>query len=91
MSGKAFSKTPQALPVKAKRKNPKDKLESYTLCHFGRDGISRILKLKAKSQKAALRKFNIFVNSLDLCLSEASDEELLNFIEQNPIDDGGEP
>ena len=91
MSGKGFSKTPQTLPVKAKRKKPKDKLESYTLCHVGRDGISRILELKARSHKEALRKFNIFVGLLDLRLSGASDEELLNFIEQNTIDDGGEP
>jgi len=91
MSGKGFSKTLQALPVKAKRKKPKDKLQSFTLCHFGRDGISRILELKAKSQREALRKFNIFVGLLDLRLSGASDEEFLKFIEQNPIDDGGEP
>jgi len=58
MSGKGFGRTLQALPVKAKRKKPKDKLESYTLCHVGRDGISRILELKARSHKEALRKFN---------------------------------
>ena len=91
MSGKGFSKAAQALPVKAKRKKPKDKLQSYTLCHFGRDGVSRILKLKAKSQKEALRKFNIFVDVLDLCLSEASDEEILSFMEANPIDTGAKP
>ena len=85
MSPRGFGKSPQALPVRAK-----DKLESYTLCHLGKDGVFRSLKLKAKSQKEALRKFSIFIDTLNLCLSDATDEEILNFLDQNPIDDGGE-
>ena len=87
MDSKGFGKT-QAL--KPKGKKAKGKLESYTLCHFGRDGVFRTLKLKAKSQKEALRKFSIFIDTLNLCLSDATDEEILNFLDQNPIDDGGE-
>ena len=90
MTGKGFAKASQALTVKPKGKKPKHKLESYTLCHLGKDGVFRTLELKAKSQSEALRKFNIFLDVLELCLAEAPDEEILNFIEQNPIDDGGE-
>ena len=91
MSPRGFGKSPQALPVRAKgKKAAKDKLESYTLCHLGKDGVFRSLKLKAKSQKEALRKFNIFLDVLELCLAEAPDEEILSFIQRNPINDGGE-
>jgi exonuclease V gamma subunit len=77
-------------PSKGKQK-AKDKLETYTLCHFGRDGVFRVLNLAAKSDEEATRKFNAFLDVLDLCLSQASDEEILSFIEENPIDDGVEP
>jgi hypothetical protein len=91
MSRRGFGKSPQALPIRAKgKKAAKDKLESYTLCHLGKDGVFRTLKLKAKSQKEALRKFSIFINTLNLCLSGATDEEILSFLDQNPINDGGE-
>ena len=91
MTGRGFAKPSQALPVRAKgKKAAKDKLESYTLCHLGKDGVFRTLKLKAKSQKEAFRKFSIFINTLNLCLSGATDEEILRFLDQNPINDGGE-
>jgi hypothetical protein len=90
MSGQGFGKTSQTLPVKAKGKKGKDKLQSYSLCHVGRDGVVRILELEAKSDEQAFKKFSAFVDILNLYLSNATDEEILNFIERNPIDDGGE-
>jgi hypothetical protein len=91
MTGRGFAKPSQALPVRAKgKKAAKDKLESYTLCHLGKDGVFRTLKLKAKSQREALRKFSIFLDVLELCLAEAPDEQILDFLHRNPISDGGE-
>ncbi len=90
MSRRGFGKT-QALPVKAKGKKAKDKLQNYTLCHVGRDGVLRILELEARSDEEAFKKFSSFIDVLNLFLSDATDQQILNFIEQNPIDDGGEP
>ncbi len=90
MGFKGFGKT-QALPVKPKGKKAKDKLQSYTLCHVGRDGVVRILELQARSDEQAFKKFSAFIDVLNLYLSDATDQQILYFFEQNPIDDGGEP
>jgi len=85
MSSRGFGKSPQTLPVRAKGKKAKGKLEEYVLIHHGRDGNVRVLKLKASSLAEASRKFNIFIDTLNLCLSQASDEEILRFVEENPL------
>ena len=85
MTGKGFAKASQASTVKPKRKKAKNKLQSYTLCHFGRDGVFRSLELKAKSEQEAFRKFNVFLDVLELCLAGASDQEILKFMEENPL------
>jgi hypothetical protein len=85
MSGRGFGKPLQALPVKPKGKRADDKFKSYTLCHFGRDGVFRSLELKAKSEQEAFRKFNVFLDVLELCLAGASDQEILKFMEENPL------
>ena len=85
MTGKGFAKASQALTVKPKGKKPKHKLESYTLCHLGKDGVFRTLELKAKSEKEALRKFNAFLDVLELCLAGVYDQEILAFMEENPL------
>jgi hypothetical protein len=90
MGFKGFGKT-QALPVKPKGKKAKDQLQSYTLCHVGRDGVVRILELQARSDEEAFKKLSAFVDVLNLFLSNAADEEILDFIERNPIDGGVEP
>ncbi len=91
MTGRGFAKPSQALPVRAKgKKAAKDQFESYTLCHLGKDGVFRTLKLKAKSQREALKKFSIFIDTLNLCLSDATDEQILDFLSRNAISDGGE-
>ncbi len=92
MSSRGFAKPSQGLPVRGKgKKAAQDKLQSYTLCHLGKDGVFRTLKLQAKSQKEAFRKFNIFLDVLELCLAEAPDEQILDFLHRNPIDGGVEP
>ncbi len=85
MSRRGFGKSPQALPVRAKGKKARGKLEEYVLIHHGRDGNVRVLRLRASSLAEASRKFNVFVDTLNLCLSQASDEEILRFIEENPL------
>jgi len=92
MGGKGFKQKAHP-PSKPKQKAKKvgGKLENYTLCHVGTDGVIRTLEVEAKSQKQAFKKFNIFLNILDLYSAGASDEQILDFIKQNPIDDGGEP
>jgi hypothetical protein len=85
MSGQGFGKV-KTLPVAGKGKKTKGKLENYTLCHLGADGVVRTLEVKAESQRQAFRKFNSFLDILDLCYVGASDEEILDFIKKNPID-----
>ena len=85
--GKGFGKVQPPTKAKQKAKNK----GTYSLCHFGREGVIRVLDVPAKSDEEAARKFNAFLNVLDLCLSQASDEKILSFIEENPIDDGVEP
>jgi len=82
MSRKGFCKPKQ------KAKKVSGKLENYTLCHLGADGVVRSLEIKAKSREQAFRKFNIFLDILDLCCVGASDEEILDFTKKNPIDGG---
>jgi hypothetical protein len=84
---KGFGKTQPSTQAKGKARH---KVKSYGLCHFGRDGVVRVLEVPAKSDKEAVKKCNAFLDILDLYLLGASDEELLNFVEQNPID-GGQP
>lgn len=84
--GKGFSKTPSSQPKKTKSK----KRQSYLMAHFGRDGVLRILEIKALSRLEAFRKFDFFLKALEFCLSEASDDEILNFLEESSLDDGVE-
>jgi hypothetical protein len=87
-SPKRFGKPGVTLSSKRKRKKIKDKLETYTLCHLGADGVVRTLEVKARSQQEAFKKFNNFLNILDLCYAGASDEQIASFIQKNPIDGG---
>ena len=82
MSGKGFCKPKQ------KAKKVRGKLETYTLCHLGADGVVCTLEVKAESQEQAFRKFNTFLDILDLHHAGASDEQILSFIQKNPIDGG---
>ena len=87
MRGRGFCKEkahPRSKP-KQKAKKVKGKLDEYVLIHHGRDGNVRVLRLKATSLAEASRKFNIFIDTLNLCLSQASDEEILRFVEENPL------
>ena len=88
MSRRGFAKPSQTLPVRAKGKKAKVKLESYTLCHLGTDGVVRTLEVEAKSQAEAFKKFNTFLDILDLYHAGASDEQIVSFIQRNPIDGG---
>jgi hypothetical protein len=87
MGGKGFSKEKAHPPSKPKQKakKVKGKLDEYVLIHHGLDGNVRVLRLKATSLAEASRKFDIFINTLNLCLSQASDEELLKFVQANPL------
>jgi hypothetical protein len=69
----------------------KPKLESYTLCHVGADGVVRTLEVQAKCQTEALRKFNVFLNILNLYHAGASDEQVLQVVKENSNNNGGEP
>jgi hypothetical protein len=85
MSSRGFGKSPQALPVRAKGKKAKGKFQEYVLIHHGRDGNVRVLKLKATSLAEASRKFNIYLDLRDLYLAGATDEQLLDHMERNPL------
>jgi hypothetical protein len=85
MSGRGFGKPLQALPVKPKGKKARGKFEEYVLIHHGRDGNVRVLKLKATSLAEASRKFNIYLDLRDLYLAGATDEQLLDHMERNPL------
>lgn len=81
---KGFGESRQALSTKGKSKKAKN-LEHYELFHVGQDGCLRVLSLKATSLAEARRKFAIFLGCLTLCLEGANDEEILQFIEENPL------
>lgn len=87
MSGKGFSRG-QALPVAGKGKKAKSKLESYTMEHFGSDGVVRVVRLKARSKTEAFDKFQVFVRALELCLSDADDKQILHFMQKNLLGSG---
>jgi hypothetical protein len=81
---RGFGKAAQALSVgkdkKANgKKNKGEKLETYSLAHFGSDRCVHVIEIKAKSKREALRKFRFFTGVLELCLSGASDEQILKF------------
>jgi hypothetical protein len=57
--------------------------------HFGSDNCVHIVEIEANSLQEASRKFDIFIKVLDLCQRNAPDEEILEFIQENPIDKGG--
>jgi hypothetical protein len=75
MGGRGFGKV-----VSAKTSKP----EIYTLMHSGVDGCVRVLQVEATSRKQALKKFNLFIDLLNACLGDATDQQILNRI------DGGE-
>jgi hypothetical protein len=87
-SPKGFGKPGVTLSSKRKRKKIKGKLENYTLCHLGADGVVRTLEVKAESQEQGFKKFNTFLDILDLCYAGASDEQIESFIQKNPIGGG---
>jgi hypothetical protein len=78
--GQGFGKPSQALPVKAK-----GKLQNYTMEHLGSDGVVRSVRLKARSKTEALDKFQVFVQVLELCLSDADDKQILHFMQENSL------
>jgi hypothetical protein len=78
--GQGFGKAAQALPVKAK-----GKLQNYTMEHLGSDEVVRSVRLKARSKAEALEKFRVFVRALELCLAGVGDNEILRFMERNPL------
>ena len=90
MGGRGFYRKKGHPRSKPKQKAEKvgGKPESYTLCHLGTDGVVRTLEVEAKSRNEAFRKFNIFLNILDLYHAGASDEQIVSFIEKNPIHGG---
>lgn len=90
MSAVGFGKSPQALRRKGKHKKAKSKVETYAMAHLGSDNCVHIVEIEAKSLQEASRKFDIFISVLDLCERNAPDEEILKFIQENPIDKGGE-
>ncbi len=78
MVKKGFGKSPQNLLNKSKRK-----LETYQMPHLGSDRIVRTVHLKAHSKNKALAKFQVFVGTLELCLTGANDCEIQDFMEKN--------
>jgi len=87
---KGFGESGVTLPPKRKPKKAKGKLETYAMAHFGSDNCVHIVEIQAKSLQEACRKFDIFITVLDLCERNAPDEEILKFIQENPIDKRGE-
>ena len=83
MSGQGFSRA-KTLPVAPKSKKAKGK-QQYTLIHHGSDGCPCELRLEANSLAEATRKFNIYLELRDLYLAGATDEQLLNHMEGNPL------
>jgi len=80
MTGKGFSKS-QASPVtaknkKVKRKKTKNNLESYTMGCFTSDGVFRVIELEAPSIEKAIKKFEFCIRVIELCLSNATEEEI---------------
>jgi len=84
MSRRGFGKPLQTLPVKPKGKKAKGK-QQYILIHHGSDGCLRELRLEANSLAEATRKFNIYLDLRDLYLAGATDEQLLDHMERNPL------
>jgi hypothetical protein len=83
-SPKGFSKPGMAISSKRKRKKIKGKQE-YLLIHHDSDGCPCGLRLEADSLAEATRKFSIYLNLRDLYLAGASDKELLDHMEVNPL------
>jgi len=80
MSGKGFDKA-QASPVtvknkKVKRKKDRNKLESYTMGCFTSDGVFRVLEVEAPSMERAIKKFEFCIKVLELCIQNATEEEI---------------
>jgi len=84
MSGKGFGTPGVILPSKRKRKKTKGKQE-YLLIHHGSDGYPCELRLEANSLAEATRKFNTYLDLRDLYLAGATDKQLLDHMEGNPL------
>ena len=84
MPPRGFGKPDLAVTPKRKPKKAKGK-QQYILIHHGSDGCPRELRLEANSVAEATRKFNIYLKLRDLYLAGASDEQLLDHMEGNPI------
>lgn len=76
MATKGFGKV-----ASAKASKP----EIYTLMHHGVDGCVRALRVEASSRKQALKKFNLFINLLNLCLGDATDQQILDRIDRGEV------
>ena len=83
-SPKGFGKPGVTLPPKRKSKKAKGK-QQYILIHHGSDECPRELRLEANSLAEATRKFNIYLDLRDLYLAGATDEQLLDHMERNPL------
>ena len=81
---KGFGKPGVALSSKRKRKKIKGEQE-YLLIHHGSDGCPCGLRLEADSLAEATRKFSIYLDLRDLYLAGATDEQLLDHMEGNPL------
>jgi hypothetical protein len=84
MSPRGFGKPDLAVTPKRKPKKAKGK-QQYILIHHGSDGCPRELRLEANSLAEAQKKFDIFLGCLDIYLRGGSDQELLDFVEANPL------
>jgi hypothetical protein len=84
MTGQGFGKSGATRSSKRKYKKAKGKQE-YLLIHHGSDGYPCGLRLEADSLAEATRKFNTYLDLQDLYLAGASDKELLDHMEANPL------
>lgn len=69
------------------------KLQSYEVFHVTSNGDILVFRVKANCVTEAQTKIDFFLNAVEICSSDASDEEILRFIARNEpscLSGGGE-